>query len=116
MKQTWIAIGKSIVSIVFVIFLVLAFSAFNSITAAWVVRESAGGGFFYEKIIHVYEGLLVLIVFQSCASFAFLHSGSKLQPDKCKFILKALSACSLAICLVVYLYSGIFPFSIPTVN
>jgi hypothetical protein len=116
MRKTWIAIGKAIACVLFLLFIILAFSAFNSITAAWVVRESAGGGFFYEKIIHVYEGLLVLIVFQSCTSFAFLHSGSKLQSDKCKFILKALSVSSLAICLVVYFYSGIFPFSIPTVN
>ena len=116
MKNAWVLIVKSVVILFFLFFIFLVFVAFNPKSASFILSSTTGGGFFYEKSIHVFEGLLVLLLYQSCSSLAILFFGNKLQPDILNLTLKIFAILSLAICLFVYFYSAVFPWSIPTVD
>lgn len=116
MKNILVLITKSVVVLFFLIFIFLAFVSFNTNSASFIMSSTMGGGFFHEKSIHVFEGLLILLVYQSCSSMVILFFGRKLQPNHWNLILRIFAILSLAICLAVYIYSAVFPWSIPTVD
>jgi hypothetical protein len=116
MKNILVLIAKSVAVLFFLIFIFLAFVSFNTKSASFILSAITGGGFFHEKSIHVFEGLLILLVYQSCSSMAILFFGRKLQPDHWNLILRGFAVLSLVICLAVYIYSAVFPWSIPTVD
>ena len=116
MKNSWVLIVKSIAVISLLLFIFLAFVALNPKSASFILSSTTGGGFFYEKSIHVFEGLLFLLIYQSCSSFAILFFGRKLQSCNLNLTLNIFAILGLAVCLLVYFYSAIFPWSIPTVD
>jgi uncharacterized membrane protein len=114
MKNIFGFVAKFIGIILFLLFLFLAFVAFNPKSASFIVNSSANSGFFYEKSVRVFSGLLILLAYQSCSSFFLLFFEHRLQAEKRSLLPKVFAIAGLLICVSIYFYSAIFPWSIPT--
>lgn len=111
MKKAFKLIINALLAMLVCIFLFLVFVAFNTRSASFIVESSVGGGFFYERSIRVFQSLLFLILYQTFYSTVFIFLAKKNKINN--MLMKAIASLNIVICIFIYFYSAIFPWSIP---
>ncbi|MFZ6679321.1 hypothetical protein [Undibacterium sp. Tian12W] len=107
---------KALGVFLFLIFCFLVFVSFNLESSSVILNGMAVGSEFYQKTQNAMVFLMLFLIFTPLQIFVvyLLLKSNKVDALK-KFVFFSLIM-SIACSLMVYYFSGVFPFRIPTVN